>query len=165
MNLLILAIALASCLVFVSCLPSTDQVALIETDPIQHVKSDTVFASNTSSGPQVELKITRISISGQWVKMDVINRTGVALSSIKGQITYLDSLGNVVHDSLQMRDFHPFSAYKMQGLVGPNSRSSIVVETIVPAGCKDARVALRQASHADGTVMEFKESVSWSQHH
>lgn len=160
MNLLILAGAIAACFVIASCIPTTDQVALLETEPMVGPQNDSILTMPASSiGPLVELKVTRISISGQWVKMDVINRTGVALSSVKGHISFVDSKGEIVYDSLQMRDFQPFSSYKMQGLVGPHSRSSIIVETLVPNGCRDARVTLRQASHADGTVMEFKSPV------
>ncbi|HCS20554.1 MAG TPA: hypothetical protein DIW47_08335 [Bacteroidetes bacterium] len=160
MNLLILAGAIAACFVIASCIPTTDQVALLETEPIAGPQNDSILTMPTSTnGPLVELKVTRISISGQWVKMDVINRTGVALSSVKGHISFVDNKGEIIYDSLQMRDFQPFSSYKMQGLVGPHSRSSIIVETIVPNGCRDARVTLRQASHADGTVMEFKSLV------
>lgn len=165
MNLLILAGAVAACFVIASCIPTTDQVAILETEPIpgpqnDSIKNDSIMPIPANSlGPHVELKVTRVSISGQWVKMDVINRTGVALSSVKGHISFTDGKGELIYDSLQMRDYQPFSAYKMQGLVGPHSRSSIIVETIVPSGCKDARVVLRQASHADGTVMEFKSLV------
>ncbi len=162
MNLLILAGAIAACFVIASCIPTTDQVALLETEPIAGPQNDSIVTmptTSTSTGPLVELKVTRISISGQWVKMDVINRTGVALSSVKGRISFVDNKGEIIYDSLQMRDFQPFSSYKMQGLVGPHSRSSIIVETVVPNGCRDARITLRQASHADGTVMEFKSPV------
>ncbi len=160
MNLLILAGAIAACFVIASCIPTTDQVVMLETEPVPGTSNDSIVTMPASSpGPLVELKVTRISISGQWIKLDVINRTGVALSSIKGHVSFVDSKGEIIYDSLQMRDYQPFSSYKMQGLVGPHSRSSIIVETVVPNGCRDAVVKLRQASHADGTVMEFKSAV------
>lgn len=142
-----------------SCIASPEPVVSSEADPAPEPQNDTLTKSQAGIGPKVELRVSRISVSGQNMRLEVINRTGVALNSIKGMVTFYDRKGNKMYDSLQMRDFQPFSAYKMQGIVGPYSKASVQVEVIVPSGCKDARVILRQASHADGTVMQFKTNA------
>lgn len=150
---------MATCLFIASCMTSPEPVVQAEADPTPEPQNDTLPKPQSGLGPKVELRVSRISVSGQYMRLEVINRTGVALNSIKGMVTFYDRKGNKLYDSLQMRDFQPFSAYKTQGLVGSYSKASVQVEVIVPSGCKDARVILRQASHADGTVMQFKSAA------
>jgi len=160
MNLLILAGAMASCLLVASCTMNHESEAILETEPLPGGPDhDTLPSRFLSSGPSVELRVQRVSISGQWVKVEVVNRTNVALSSIKGQITFLDERGIPIYDTLQRRDYQPFNYYRPQGIVSPNSRGHFTIETAVPAGSKEAVIYLKQASHTDGTVMQFKASL------
>lgn len=163
MNLLILAGAMASCLLVASCTMNHENEAILETEPFPGPGNDPADSTPTSrilsSGPSVELRVQRVSISGQWVKVEVVNRTNVALSSIKGQVTFLDDRGIPIYDSLQRRDYQPFSYYKPQGIVSPGSRGHFTLETVVPSGSKEAVIYLKQASHTDGTVMQFKASL------
>jgi|GEM_PF-2470989 len=150
---------MATCLFVVSCISAPDHVAIVESDPIPDPKNNVLPRKAAGEGPPVELRVKNISISGQYMKLEVINRTSSTLSSIKGNVTFVDRKGNSITDSLQIRAFQPFSAYTPQGLVGPNLRETITVQTIVPSGCKNAKIELKQASHADGTVMQFKSSL------
>ncbi|MDX5319929.1 MAG: hypothetical protein LPK45_02585 [Bacteroidota bacterium] len=159
MNLLILGGTMATCLFIASCVASPEPVVNEEATPTPEPKSDPVPKKQQLPGPRVELRVSRVSVSGQNMRLEIINRTGTVLNSVKGMVTFYDKKGNKLYDSLQMRDFQPFSAYKLEGLVAPHSKSSISVDVIVPAGCKEARVILRQASHADGTVMQFKPTT------
>lgn len=155
MNLLILAGVLATCLFVASFITSHKQVAIVDSDPLQSPKKTGIIMSHSSEPTQVELTVNRISISKHFIKLEINNPTGVALSAVKGQVSFLNKQGDAVYDVLQMRNFQPFSAYKMEGLVGPYSKTSITIEMNIPDECKKVLVSLKETSHADGTLTYF----------
>ena len=163
MNLLILAGTFVSCLILASCtVRDREQDLILETEPMPD-SGRSIFKyrlpETSLVRKQVEVSLHKVSVSGNWVKVEVKNRTSATLSSVKGEIVFLDKDGEILQDTFLKRSYHPFSIYKMQGLVGSDSAAVFTIEMEVPHATKTARVLLKQAAHADGTVMQFKPSV------
>jgi len=156
MNLLIILGTLAACLYAASFLRTTQVAPVLESNPLPKPKNDALPKPTKGDGSPVELRVKHISVSGQYLKLEIINRTESALCSVKGHLIFTDKKGKPLYDSLQIRSFQPFSAYTPQGLIAPFSRKTITLDTLVPTGCKNARAELKQAHHADGTMKQFQ---------
>lgn len=155
MNLLIILGTVAACLYAASFLRAPQPAPVLEVNPPSGPKKPIILNRNAVPTLPVELRVKHISISGQYIKLEVINNTDSALCSIKGHLLFTDKKGKPVYDALQTRSFQPFSAYATGGLVAPQGRKSITLETAVPKGCKQVRAEIKQATHADGTLKQF----------
>ena len=160
MNLLIILGTVAACLYAASFLRAPQPAPVLEVNPLSEPKKDIIPNKGIAPTLPVELRVRNISVSGQHIKLEVINNTDSALCSIKGHLIFTDKKGKPVYDALQTRSFQPFSAYAPGGLVAPLNRKSITLEIAIPKGCKQVRAELKQATHADGTLKQFNPATA-----
>ncbi len=155
MNLLIILGTVAACLYAASFLRAPQPAPDLEVNPLSDPKKSIIPTKSPASVAPIELRVRHISVSGQHIKLEVINNMDSAICCIKGHLIFTDKKGKPVNDHLQTRSFQPFSAYTTSGLVAPLSRKTITLETTIPRGCKQVRAELKQAAHADGTLKQF----------
>ena len=145
---------MASCILVASCANTTPD-SEPEDIPIGHSKENSRVHF---SGPQVELHVVHVSISGNKVTLDVINRTALPLNAIKGKFVFRDERDKPIFDSLIQAIEIPFSYLSDKEAFEPGSKKRIEVEVFVPTSTKRTEVLIKQARYSDGTVMQFKPS-------